>query len=424
MKKNSIKVLKWSGVLMIAYLVLTTIILGYQDTDTKKGKHNFYWSGLNALWLKNKVFGFKINEQVEVAFNGVDGPYIVKDTLFFVTDKNEFKRAKKENNNIVVKTNCRELGKFNVNLKSSLKKEVDVYKMPNKLIAISDIEGNFNGFYSFLRSNKIIDKYANWIFGNGHLVLNGDFFDRGNQVTQVLWLIYHLESEAEKSGGKVHFILGNHEIMNMHGNVSYNDEKYIQVAKKISKKTSWDDALRFLYSNKTELGKWLRTKNIVEKIGDLIFVHGGLNKFHYEGNYSITELNNIAKNYYGIVTSLKNLKEERDKYVIGSINSPYWDRRLNLDFKHSTALLMNGSSVEKTSGDDLSNILKMYDASKIIIGHSLVDDVSSDYNNRVIKIDVKHGETFESGETKGVLVEYAAFYKINDLGEKNKLFNE
>ena len=70
----------------------------------------------------------------------------------------------------------------------------------------------------------------NWTFGNGHLVLVGDFVDRGFSTTQVLWFIYKLEQEAEKQGGYVHYILGNHELKNMQGNYESASLKYFHVA--------------------------------------------------------------------------------------------------------------------------------------------------------------------------------------------------
>ena len=290
--------------------------------------------------------------------------------------------------------------------------------MPNKLIAISDIEGNISGFYSFLVHNKVIDENFNWIFGQGHLVLNGDFFDRGSNVTEVLWLIYHLENQAEKSGGKVHFILGNHEMMNLYGDSSYNDRKYIELAKQVSGLSDWNEALKFLYSDSTELGKWLRSKNIVEKIGDIIFVHGGLNILHVNGNYSLKELNQIAKKYYGVEPTTKYLLDERDRVVISGINSPFWDRRLHLDFNHKTALTFSGVNVKTTNQQELNEILRFYNASKIVIGHSVVNDISSDYKDKVIKIDVKHGQNLHSGKTKGIFIDSNAYFIVDDLNQE------
>lgn len=67
--------------------------------------------------------------------------------------------------------------------------------MPDKIVAISDIEGNFYGFSNFLIAYNVIDANYNWTFSNGHLILNGDFVYRGNNVVPVLWLIYKLEKQ-------------------------------------------------------------------------------------------------------------------------------------------------------------------------------------------------------------------------------------
>ncbi|SFN57030.1 Calcineurin-like phosphoesterase [Chryseobacterium oleae] len=413
------KWIKWTVIVVASYFILSTLYFGYDDIDSKKGIYNFYWSGINGLWKKDKPFGFRINQPVETSFDGLDGPYIFGDRMFTIKKDNVFEeKGIDRTQEIAVETDCKELRMFKISLKNQYEIEKDQYKMPEKLIAISDIEGNFNAFYSFLLANKVIDSNGDWIFEDGHLVLNGDFVDRGNQVTQVLWLIYHLENQATQKGGKVHFILGNHEIMNLYGDVSYNDFKYIEAAKRISKQNSWETGLKFLYSQNSELGQWLRTKNVIEKIGPAIFVHGGLNYFHAEGRYSINEINSISRKYYG---TGKHAANKRDQLILSSTDSPYWDRRLNFELKYKILFKLNGISMEKTTQDQLDNILNYYDAQKIIIGHSVVDDISPDYNNKVIKIDIKHGRELRTGKTKGLLIENNIYYKTDDLGNKTKL---
>ena len=60
--------------------------------------------------------------------------------------------------------------------------------------------------------------------------------------------IYELENQAEAAGGMVHFVLGNHEEMNLSGDFRYVRNKYMNVAKKMN--CDYAD----LYSSKTELG--------------------------------------------------------------------------------------------------------------------------------------------------------------------------
>ncbi len=118
--------------------------------------------------------------------------------------------------------------KFTTTIKKSITNEPTTYPSPDKIFAISDIEGNFIALMDLLVVNGVMNEGFQWTFGTGHLVLNGDFFDRGLHVTECLWLIYHLEQEALKSGGYVHFILGNHEIMNMNADFRYVRNKYIR----------------------------------------------------------------------------------------------------------------------------------------------------------------------------------------------------
>jgi hypothetical protein len=103
----------------------------------------------------------------------------------------------------------------------------------------------------------------------GHLVLVGDFVDRGTMVTEVLWLIYSLESQAEAAGGKVHYILGNHEIMNMNGDHHYVHPRYKAHA------DSMHISYLKLFSQQSELGRWFATKNVTERIGNVLFAHAG-----------------------------------------------------------------------------------------------------------------------------------------------------
>ena len=274
MKKTSRlkKIVKWVSIVIGAFfmIMLWSPMEGkYEGT----GKRLFGWSGWTALF-DNTDFSLKFNYYPKVEFNGIDGPYVVSDKIYNVNSENKLTATNiSKDDSIQVRVNNKDSDKFYFKIRNEYSIEKSEYKMPEKLIAISDIEGNFDGFSGFLKKNGIIDSNFNWIFKNGHLVLVGDFVDRGNSVTQVLWLIYKLEKQAKKNGGKVHFILGNHEIMNFQGNGGYNQEKYIKVAQEISKKEEWEKAIQLMFSDNTELGNWLRTKNVIKKIGDLSLIH-------------------------------------------------------------------------------------------------------------------------------------------------------
>lgn len=416
------KTLKWALGLGIIYWVVTTLFFGHQNIDEQTGRYSFYWSGLNALWQKDKPFGFKYDGRVETAFEGIDGPYLIDSTVYRVSAQNQFTVALLDSSrSVLVRVNNEDLDSFRVHVNKVLLPQPETSPMPQKLIAISDIEGNFNGFYSFLVKNKVMDKSYRWTFGKGHLVLNGDFVDRGEHVTAVLWLIYHLEQQAALAGGKVHYILGNHEILNMYGNISYAQYKYRQAAKQISKEADWDRANKFIYGERSFIGRWLRSKNVMEKIGDYIFVHAGLNSILVDEGITQTQINDIAKRYYGRNPDADSL--DRKAYLILKSNhSPYWDRTLSMNIFYKIQYLYRAPFKpipSAQSEQDLEKVLKYYKASRIIVGHSIVSDIKSDYKDRVIKIDLKHGQEKFSGRTKGLLIEKGQLYILDDLNDSS-----
>ena len=62
---------------------------------------------------------------------------------------------------------------------------------------------------------------ARWAGGRAHLVQVGDVLDRGLEGPKALDLLIRLEAQAQKAGGRVHALLGNHEVMNMLGDLRY-----------------------------------------------------------------------------------------------------------------------------------------------------------------------------------------------------------
>lgn len=284
---------------------------------------------------------------------------------------------------------------FSFKLKDSLQIQPSEYILPNKMFVLSDIEGNFKGFKSILQGNKIIDKNFNWTFENNHLILVGDFFDRGLNVTECLWLIYKLEDEAEKQGGKVHFILGNHEMMNLKGQLKYVRDKYQENADTL--KVDYEK----WYSQNSELGKWLRTKNAVEKIGNLLFVHAGIRK-DFPKNYSIQQIN---ENTRKSIDKQFQKDEQKNDIFIGN-ESPIWYR---------------GISTEKESQQEVENTLKRFSVDKMIIGHTIVDKIKYLYKGKIIDIDLEHKTNSDKGEMFALWIENGNFYSINEKGVKSNV---
>lgn len=363
-----------------------------------------------ALWVALFSFQFLVSQQQSksIQFEGQDGPYLINDTLYEVSRENKLvKTIQYDLNSIGVSVANHSVDEFFVSIRPRYTIPKSNYEFPEKLIAISDIEGKFDAFAGFLQCNQIIDENFNWIFDKGHLLLVGDFVDRGKNVTQVLWLIYKLEQQAELKGGKVHFVLGNHEVMNFHGDHRYNQGKYLKVAQEISGKQNKTEALKYLYSEKSEIAKWLATKNVIEKIGDYLFVHGGLSSEILNFQLNLTEINHQVRSTYHREDYEK---DEVTKFLYSS-KGPFWYRGL---------IGQKSEDSDKVEGE-VDQVLSYYKAEKMVLGHTVVDSISKGYKGKIIRIDVPHAYQKFSGKTKGLLIEKGIEYTIDDLGNKTPL---
>ncbi len=291
---------------------------------------------------------------------------------------------------------------FKFPLRKEHKPTASSYPEVDKLFAISDIEGNFSAFASTLKNNGVIDDRFRWSFGDGHLVLNGDFFDRGEHVTATLWLIYKLEAEAERAGGRVHFILGNHEEMNMRGDERFAVTKYKRVAEKM------EIPIRDLYEKNTELGRWLRTKNIVVKIGNTIFTHGGISPAFSKNGLTLEETNKIAQQFMGESFRLIELQSNNKiTPMVFAKDGPLWYR---------------GYFKESLSITELQGILMTYDAEHIIVGHTIVDEIAPMYEGCLIPIDVKHAKQVKTKGFNAILkTAPKTFYRVNAQGDREEM---
>jgi len=168
----------------------------------------------------------------------------------------------------------------------------DSYYAVSKIAAISDIHGQIEIFKQLLINNGVIDKALNWRWDRGHLVITGDIFDRGDTVTEALWLVFKLEQQAKAAGGKVHYLLGNHEYMVLRGDDRYIHDKYQQTLALMSMD------LKQLFNEYSTLGQWLRSKSTVIKINDYVLMHGGIHQGFLDLNLSLEHANAMFRQTY------------------------------------------------------------------------------------------------------------------------------
>ena len=292
---------------------------------------------------------------------------------------------------------------FDFKIKSDIKIPKTTYNDGNPIVAISDIEGGYKSFRDFLINSNVIDSNLNWTFGKGHLVLVGDFVDRGWSVTQVLWFIYKLEQDAEEQGGIVHFIIGNHELKNMQGNFDSAADKYLAVSRILEKTQSE------LYDNMSFLGKWLSSKNSIELINGILFAHGGIHPDVVDTKLSLDEINqSIRSNYYRAY--YPKVKKTNVQLLTSNKTGICWYR---------------GYFRDDLTQEQVDAGLNKFNAKSIVVGHTLQSKVSRQYNGKVIGIDVKHPKDYQKhwpkGKSEGLLIENDTYYRVFADGDKKEI---
>lgn len=292
---------------------------------------------------------------------------------------------------------------FDFRINSTFTLPPSIYKDENPILAISDIESGFKTFRDFLIANRVINKHLNWTFGNGHLVLVGDFVDRGYSTTQVLWFIYKLEQEALSHGGQVHFILGNHEIKNLQGNFGKAKEKYFHVAGILGKQQ------HELYGQNSFIGRWMSSKNSIEMINGHLFVHGGIHPDTLKYSASIQEINDIVRDNYRTLYFPKS-QTDKTQFLTSTRTGPSWYR---------------GYFEEELSQREIDETLDALGANAVIVGHTIQSKVNKLFNGKVFAIDVEHPKDYRGSfpfrSSEGLLIENQQYFRVLADGTKEKL---
>ena len=172
----------------------------------------------------------------------------------------------------------------------------------DRVVVVADVHGAFDQLVAVLRETAVIDESLHWRGGRTHLVSLGDLLDRGDESRKAMDLLMRLESEASAAGGAVHLILGNHEVMNIAGDLRYvSPAEYAAFAGEEDaalREATWRAVLaQDLAASRAEFdtafpagyfahqkafspdgayGHWLMGKPYLIVVNDTAFVHAGL----------------------------------------------------------------------------------------------------------------------------------------------------
>ena len=247
---------------------------------------------------------------------------------------------------------------------------------PSRLLMVSDMEGEFDKFVALMQSQGVMDEGMHWRFGDGHVALVGDFVDRGEQMVPLLWLIYRLEGEAQRAGGRIHYVLGNHEQLGMAGRTKYWPRHLVATAQALG-----DDGNERIFSGSSVLGAWLRSKPVIARVGDHLLVHGGISRKFLDLQLDIETANAAARPYLDVERSSLPAAVQP---LLGR-NGVTWYRGMALPGEERYA-------EEEDALGHLRQVVARYGVKRVAIGHSLVPDVVVEQQGMLLRLDVQHSE--------------------------------
>lgn len=255
------------------------------------------------------------------------------------------------------------------------------------LFVVADTHGEYIALARLLQAHGVIDATLRWSYGRGRLLVLGDVFDRGPNHLEILWLLYQLEAEAEKAGGGVHLLLGNHETMVMMGDLRYLHAKYVDTARVLG--------VRYyeLFDAHSVLGQWLRSRAAVMKADRALFLHGGISPALVARKLTIPEINLTIRR------TLDGRLDESERDLAGFLmttEGPLWYR----------GYFAEARDFPTATPADVGAVLDHFDVDRIFVGHTIVPAVTPLYDGRVIALNVPAkagatGSTFEALRIRG-----------------------
>jgi len=312
--------------------------------------------------------------------------------------------------------------------------------------AFADTHGANGEFEKLLKQVNLVDKQLNWIGGKAHLVSTGDVLDRGPHPRKILDLMMKLEKQAERAGGKFHLVLGNHEIMILIGDLRYvSNAEYLEFAADetpVTRSRYFEQYLLYHQPRRPidstepittlepqqarlqfdqeypagffaryeaflptgKYGQWLLQKNVVLKINDSIFLHGGLSpvlmgkdlpglnqQLKLELNNYLNEWHRLINNSQLPVASIFRQRHKLVKNLTAEEVENFSTHFNSLLFTYQSPTWYRGATYchPYYEQDSIDKLLLQFNAKRTFVGHTVTNSslIEQRLTGRVFEMD-------------------------------------
>jgi hypothetical protein len=285
----------------------------------------------------------------------------------------------------------------------------------HRIVAVGDLHGDFAAWRDILRAARLVDGGGHWTGGDAVLVQTGDVVDRGPDSLKLVQDLMRLQQEARRDHGQVITLVGNHEAMNVTGDLRYltaadyaafTDENsarrremvfeankaVIKAANLARDPNMTDDAIKQAWFAATPLGsiehriawdptgpigRWVVGNPAIVLLDGTLFLHGGISPAY--AHMPMDEIN--AR----VAAALK-AKATDAQSIINDPDGPLWYRGLAMpDAGTGTP---PAAAPEPPVEDQLAVLLPAFGARRIVIAHTPnLAGITISHDGRLIRID-------------------------------------
>ena len=246
-----------------------------------------------------------------------------------------------------------------------------------RVVAIGDIHGDFSAMETALKGAKLIDDEGRWTGQDTVLVQTGDLLDRGDDEQRIIDFLDRLGAEARAEGGNVLELIGNHEAMNVQGDLRYVTPGGFEDFEDVEGLDLSDERLaplspplrarRAAFLPGGPYARKLAEHHTIGIVNDTVFAHGGVLPDHV--TYGVDRINDEVRAWM--------IGDGLLPFIMQSQSAPTWTR-------HYSA---------PPPGEDpcplLEQALEQLGAQRMVLGHTVQrDGIASHCDGKLWLIDV------------------------------------
>jgi hypothetical protein len=290
----------------------------------------------------------------------------------------------------------------------------------HRIVAVGDLHGDFSAWRDILRSASLVDNKGHWSGGDTILVQTGDAVDRGPNSLEIIQDLMRLQKEAARAHGQLIAMVGNHEVMNLTGDLRYvsaadyagyadrrsdsrrenvynSNKTAIEMAYREKDpqmsgdaiKKAWFEAFplgriehQIAWSDQGDIGRWVVKNPVVVLLDGTLFVHGGISPVYLD--LSVAEINARA-------AAALTARNTDPGAITNDEQGPLWYRGLAqplVSANGETHVAPTPAQIQAAGEDQLNALLSAYGARRIVVGHTpILSGIAFFQDGKLICID-------------------------------------